>query len=94
MLLGGAAGLLGAAGAAGAQGMADAQPFALRPIDSVRVEIANPSGDAAFDARITDSVRRAIGLFPGAAPLGGMVMIAGWLAVALTGLIGRRGQKD
>ncbi len=66
MLLGWAAGLLGAAGAAGAQGMADAQPFALRPIDSVRVEIANPSGDAAFDARITDSVRRAIGLFPGA----------------------------
>lgn len=34
------------------------------------------------------------GLFPGAAPLGGMVMIAGWLAVALTGLIGRREQKD
>lgn len=34
------------------------------------------------------------GMFPGAAPLGGMVMIAGWLAVALTGLIGRREQKD
>lgn len=33
------------------------------------------------------------GLFPGAAPLGGMVMIAGWLAVALAGLLGHRGQK-
>lgn len=34
------------------------------------------------------------GLFPGAAPLGGMVMIAGWLAVALAGLTGWRGRKD
>lgn len=53
--------------AASAQGISDAQPFAGRLIDSVRIVIDNPSADAAFNSRIEDSVRRALGLFPGAA---------------------------
>ena len=53
--------------AASAQSISDAQPFAGRLIDSVRIVIDNPSADAAFNSRIEDSVRRALGLFPGAA---------------------------
>jgi hypothetical protein len=49
-----------------AQGVSDAQPFAGRPIDRVTVSITNPSADAAFNDRIEDSVRRALGVFPGA----------------------------
>lgn len=49
-----------------AQGFSDAQPFAGRSIDTVTIRITNPSGDAAYDARIEDSVRRAIAQFPGA----------------------------
>lgn len=48
-----------------AQGVADAQPFAGRPIDGVTIRIINPSTDAAFNTRIEDSVRRALGIFPG-----------------------------
>src|SRR5690606_32985737 len=33
------------------------------------------------------------GLFPGAAPLGGGGMIAGWLGLALVGLVSRSGQQ-
>ena len=54
-------------GAVWAQGVSEAQPFAGRAIDTVRVRIDNPSADAAFNTRIEDSVRRALGLFPGAA---------------------------
>lgn len=54
-------------GAVWAQGVSEAQPFAGRSIDTVRVRIDNPSADAAFNTRIEDGVRRALGLFPGAA---------------------------
>lgn len=48
-----------------AQGVSDAQPFAGRPVERVTIRITNPSDDAAFNARIEDSVRRALGVFPG-----------------------------
>lgn len=53
--------------AAWAQGVSDAQPLAGRTIETVRVRIDTPSADTAFNTRIEDSVRRALGLFPGAA---------------------------
>lgn len=65
LLLCSAAGLLAPAGGAVAQAT-DAEPLAQRQIDSVSVRIVNPTADAAFNDRVADSVRRAIGLFPGA----------------------------
>lgn len=57
---------LAPSGAVWAQGVSDAQPFSGRSIDTVRIEIANPSDDTAFNSRVEDAVRRALGLFPGA----------------------------
>ena len=34
------------------------------------------------------------GLFPGAAPLGGIAMIGGWLAITVAGLLGTRHRID
>lgn len=42
-------------------------PFEDRPVGTVSVTIANPSGDAALNNRVVDSVRRSLALFPGSA---------------------------
>lgn len=66
-LLCGAAVLLPAGGGSWAQGVTDAHPFAMRSIDTISVRITNPTGDPAYDDRMVDNVRRAMGLFPGSA---------------------------
>ncbi|MGL6209748.1 MAG: alginate export family protein [Paracoccaceae bacterium] len=40
-------------------------PYQDRPVGAVTVTIANPSGDAAFNDRITDAVRSGLAVFPG-----------------------------
>ncbi|TNC65383.1 alginate export family protein [Rubellimicrobium roseum] len=61
--------LLAAAGAAPtllhAQGFASTDPYQDRVIESVSIEIANPSRDDAVNRRVEDTVRRALELFPG-----------------------------
>lgn len=48
-----------------AQAQIQSDPFWQQRIESVDVRIVNPSGDAAFNGRIEDLVRRSVGLFPG-----------------------------
>lgn len=48
-----------------AQGVSDARPLAGHPVERVTITIANPSADAAFNSRIEDAVRRALGVAPG-----------------------------
>jgi hypothetical protein len=49
-----------------AQSSTPSDPFTGLPIERVEIRIANPSPDAALNDRVTDSVRRRVGLFPGA----------------------------
>jgi hypothetical protein len=65
LLLSSTALLFGYGTEARSQGFADSQPFTGRTIDTVTIRLSNPSGDAAFDARIEDAVRRALAQFPG-----------------------------
>lgn len=65
-LLGTVIGTVVGLASAHAQGITGAQPFSGRSIDTITIRITNPSADSAFNARVEDSVRRALGLFPGA----------------------------
>jgi len=48
-----------------AQGFGSAGGLTDRPVSSVGIRLTNPSPDAAVNDRVTDTVRRALGLFPG-----------------------------
>ncbi len=58
------AGSLGSVSGANAQ--VDSSPFNNREINTVSIQIVNPSPDAGLNTRIEDAVRRALALFPGA----------------------------
>lgn len=47
------------------QGFGSAGGLTDRPVSSVEIRLTNPSPDAAVNDRVTDTVRRALGLFPG-----------------------------
>lgn len=49
-----------------AQGVSGVDPYNNQRIETVRVRIANPSPDAALNARVEDGVRTTLALFPGA----------------------------
>ncbi|RBI87430.1 hypothetical protein DRV85_00390 [Rhodosalinus halophilus] len=62
-------GLVGAAvqpGTAVAQSVGGTDPYTNQRIESVEVRITNPSQDSGLNARVTDAVRSAVALFPGA----------------------------
>ena len=48
-----------------AQGVGLADPFNNAQIETVSIRLSNPSPDTGLNDRITDSVRRALSLFPG-----------------------------
>jgi hypothetical protein len=61
----GLAGMLFTYAPAQAQGVGLADPFNNAQIETVSIRLSNPSADAGLNDRITDSVRRALFLFPG-----------------------------
>jgi hypothetical protein len=61
----GLAGMLFTYAPAQAQGVGLADPFNNAQIETVSIRLSNPSADAGLNDRITDSVRRALSLFPG-----------------------------
>jgi hypothetical protein len=57
--------VLAVAGPGVAQSVSGADPYENRRIEQVTVTIANPSTDAGLNARVEDSIRTRLGLFPG-----------------------------
>jgi hypothetical protein len=51
--------------AAAAQGVAGTDPYTNQRIETVNIRILNPSPDEGINARVEDSIRTMIGLFPG-----------------------------
>lgn len=48
-----------------AQGVAGVDPYINQLVETVQIRITNPSADAGLNARVEDSVRAALALFPG-----------------------------